>query len=158
MFLLFVLKPTEEHLERLMPMPFAPLSMWQPQHVSSDSLNQEGTPVTCNQLLSWGTSMYIVNVDINVDCFPHEDSVAQCFPHSEECSLWHQAITKQDADPSVGLQEFFGFRHERIIVEVVEESYRDCLRCCERHSFDRLQADWEDAWPWHSSWHSLDLS
>ena len=59
-----------------------------------------------------------------------------------------QASTKQqDADPSVGLQEFFGFRHERVIVEAVEESYRDCLRCCERHSFDRLQADWEVPWP-----------
>ncbi|CAK9110185.1 unnamed protein product [Durusdinium trenchii] len=51
---------------------------------------------------------------------------------------------QQDVDPSVGLQEFFGFRHERVIVEAVEESYRDCLRCCERHSFDRLTADWED--------------
>lgn len=64
-----------------------------------------------------------------------------------------QASTKQeDADPSVGLQEFFGFRHERVIVEAVEESYRDCLRCCERHSFDRLQADWEVPWPpWHTT-------
>lgn len=61
-------------------------------------------------------------------------------------TLAPQASTKQeDADPSVGLQEFFGFRHERVIVEAVEESYRDCLRCCERHSFDRLQADWEEA-------------
>ena len=41
----------------------------------------------------------------------------------------HQASAKQqDVDPSVGLQEFFGFRHERVIVEAVEESYRDCLR------------------------------
>lgn len=56
------------------------------------------------------------------------------------------STTKQeDADPSAGLSDFFGFRHERVIVEAVEESYRDCLRCCERHSFDRLQADWEEA-------------
>ena len=40
------------------------------------------------------------------------------------------ATTKQeDADPSAGLSDFFGFRHERVIVEAVEESYRDCLRC-----------------------------
>ncbi|CAE7739615.1 unnamed protein product [Symbiodinium pilosum] len=58
------------------------------------------------------------------------------------------ALTSAPADadqPSLGLQEFFGLRHERVIVETVEESYRDCLRSCERHSFDRLQADWEDA-------------
>lgn len=40
------------------------------------------------------------------------------------------STTKQeDADPSAGLSDFFGFRHERVIVEAVEESYRDCLRC-----------------------------
>ncbi|CAJ1407566.1 unnamed protein product [Effrenium voratum] len=47
--------------------------------------------------------------------------------------------------PSLSLQEFFSSRHERVIVETVEESYRDCLRSCERHSFDRLHGDWEEA-------------
>lgn len=39
-----------------------------------------------------------------------------------------EATQAADADPSVGLEEFFGFRHERVIIEAVEESYRDCLR------------------------------
>jgi len=56
------------------------------------------------------------------------------------------ALPRADAEqPSLGLQEFFSLRHERVIVETVEESYRDCLRSCERQSFDRLQADWEEA-------------
>lgn len=87
-------------------------------------------------------------------------------PSCELVDMPCQASTKQeDADPSVGLQEFFGFRHERVIVEAVEESYRDCLRCCERHSFDRLQADWEVPWPpWHTTcdvciwWHQMTKS
>eukprot|EP00440_Ansanella_granifera_P036265 gb/GFBE01039353.1/.p1 GENE.gb/GFBE01039353.1/~~gb/GFBE01039353.1/.p1 ORF type:complete len:829 (+),score=181.64 gb/GFBE01039353.1/:1-2487(+) len=46
--------------------------------------------------------------------------------------------------PSLGLHEFFGLRHERVILETVEEAQRDCLRSCERHSFERLRADWEE--------------
>eukprot|EP00931_Biecheleriopsis_adriatica_P006585 TRINITY_DN107970_c0_g1_i1.p1 TRINITY_DN107970_c0_g1~~TRINITY_DN107970_c0_g1_i1.p1 ORF type:complete len:866 (-),score=183.12 TRINITY_DN107970_c0_g1_i1:87-2564(-) len=55
------------------------------------------------------------------------------------------ARSESGDQPSLGLQEFFGLRHERIILETVEEAQRDCLRSCERHSFDRLQADWEEA-------------
>lgn len=47
--------------------------------------------------------------------------------------------------PSLGLSEFFGLRHERVILEAVEEAQRDCLRSCERHSWERLQADWEES-------------
>eukprot|EP00933_Yihiella_yeosuensis_P008447 TRINITY_DN11388_c1_g3_i1.p1 TRINITY_DN11388_c1_g3~~TRINITY_DN11388_c1_g3_i1.p1 ORF type:complete len:826 (-),score=173.28 TRINITY_DN11388_c1_g3_i1:196-2640(-) len=50
-----------------------------------------------------------------------------------------------DDQPSVGLREFFGLRHERVILEAVEEAQRDCLRSCERHCFERIQSDWEDA-------------
>ncbi|CAE8651189.1 unnamed protein product [Polarella glacialis] len=50
-----------------------------------------------------------------------------------------------DDHPSLGLKEFFALRHERVILETVEEAQRDCLRSCERHSFERIQADWEDA-------------
>ncbi|CAE7557415.1 unnamed protein product [Symbiodinium natans] len=63
-------------------------------------------------------------------------------PQGASSALQARADAEQ---PSLGLEEFFGLRHERIIVETVEESYRDCLRSCERQSFDRLQADWEEA-------------
>eukprot|EP00929_Paragymnodinium_shiwhaense_P012915 TRINITY_DN120797_c0_g1_i1.p1 TRINITY_DN120797_c0_g1~~TRINITY_DN120797_c0_g1_i1.p1 ORF type:complete len:865 (-),score=247.44 TRINITY_DN120797_c0_g1_i1:108-2702(-) len=47
--------------------------------------------------------------------------------------------------PGLGLREFFGLRHERVLLCAIEEAQRDCMASMERHSFNRIQADWEDA-------------
>jgi len=45
--------------------------------------------------------------------------------------------------PNIGIQEFFALRHERVLLGAVEEAHRDCMRSLERHSFQRIQSDWE---------------
>lgn len=47
--------------------------------------------------------------------------------------------------PGLSLREFFGLRHERVVVCAVEEAHRDCMRSFERRAFERFQADWEEA-------------
>ena len=49
------------------------------------------------------------------------------FGMSPTCQAW-RSKQAAEADPSGGLEEFYGFRHERVMLEAVEESYRDCLR------------------------------
>lgn len=46
--------------------------------------------------------------------------------------------------PNVSLRDFFGLRHEQVLLGAVEEAHRDCMRSLQRHSFDRIQADWEE--------------
>lgn len=46
--------------------------------------------------------------------------------------------------PNVGLREFFGVRFERALLGLVEEAHRDCMRSLETHSFNRIQADWDE--------------
>lgn len=46
--------------------------------------------------------------------------------------------------PNDTLQKFFGLRHERVLLGAVEEAHRDCMRSLQRHSFDRIQQDWEE--------------
>jgi len=45
----------------------------------------------------------------------------------------------------LGVREFFAKRYDCGLLSVVEEAHRDCMRSLERHSFDRIQASWEDA-------------
>jgi hypothetical protein len=42
------------------------------------------------------------------------------------------------------LREFFGVRHERVLLGLVEEAHRDCMRSLEKHSLNRIQADWDE--------------
>lgn len=50
-----------------------------------------------------------------------------------------------EGDKDLGVEEFFGRRHERVLLSAMEEAQRDCMRSFERHSFDRIQADWDEA-------------
>eukprot|EP00927_Polykrikos_kofoidii_P044448 TRINITY_DN38409_c0_g2_i1.p1 TRINITY_DN38409_c0_g2~~TRINITY_DN38409_c0_g2_i1.p1 ORF type:complete len:874 (+),score=178.54 TRINITY_DN38409_c0_g2_i1:85-2622(+) len=52
---------------------------------------------------------------------------------------------RSEDDPSLGVREFFALRHERVVLGAVEEAQRDCMRSLERHSFKRIQADWDEA-------------
>lgn len=47
--------------------------------------------------------------------------------------------------PHLGVREFFGFVHERVLLCAVEEAHRDSMRNFERRSFERIQSEWEDA-------------
>jgi len=48
-------------------------------------------------------------------------------------------------DQNVGVREFFALRHERVLLSAIEEAHRDCMQSLERHSFNRIQSDWEQA-------------
>mmetsp|Transcript_112650 Transcript_112650/g.224022 ORF Transcript_112650/g.224022 Transcript_112650/m.224022 type:complete len:824 (+) Transcript_112650:147-2618(+) len=47
--------------------------------------------------------------------------------------------------PNLGVSEFFGLVHERVLLCAVEEAHRDSMRNFERRSFERIQSEWEDA-------------
>lgn len=53
-------------------------------------------------------------------------------------------VTADAANINLGVREFFGFRHEKVLLNAVEEAHRDCMRSIERQSFERIQADWEE--------------
>mmetsp|Transcript_54389 Transcript_54389/g.122202 ORF Transcript_54389/g.122202 Transcript_54389/m.122202 type:complete len:175 (-) Transcript_54389:13-537(-) len=43
-----------------------------------------------------------------------------------------------------GLADYFAFRHEKVLLGTVEAALRDNVRRSERHTFNRIQADWEE--------------
>jgi len=47
------------------------------------------------------------------------------------------------ADEKIEPHDFFGLRRERVMLCAVEEAHRDCMHSLERHSFNRIEADWE---------------
>jgi len=53
--------------------------------------------------------------------------------------------TAPEDQPNLGAQEFFELRHEHVLLHCIEEATRDCMQSIERHGFDRIQANWEDA-------------
>jgi len=56
-----------------------------------------------------------------------------------------QQESAADGLPTLGVREFFGLRHERVVLGAMEEAHRDCMRSFERRAFERFQADWEEA-------------
>jgi len=48
-------------------------------------------------------------------------------------------------EEKLGVREFFALKHERVLRGAIEEALRDCTAHLQRHSFNRIQADWEEA-------------
>mmetsp|Transcript_75057 Transcript_75057/g.195257 ORF Transcript_75057/g.195257 Transcript_75057/m.195257 type:complete len:825 (+) Transcript_75057:100-2574(+) len=46
---------------------------------------------------------------------------------------------------NLSAEEFFGLRHERVMLSVIEEAHRDALNSCEKYSLDKLNDDWQAA-------------